>query len=187
MKRPLVAVSIGHSFKDPGAPAPGPDEFERAAQVVNYMELIWPQMTTTIDLYVPHEADLLPAGKGLKETIRLINAHEATIAAELHFNSASYPERRGGEVFYYKKGKELAETLQVQLMLWHPGVHCHVKPDTKSYVKKLGFLRKTKMPAVLIEPCFLSNELDRFWLEEHWKELAVRLIEGLTNYLALTF
>jgi len=179
------AVSKGHSKLDPGAFGQGSNEYAQISPVVNYMEVIWSQQALG-PLYVPHEADELPARVGLIQTVRLINAQKVKGTIELHFNAATNKHRRGGEV-YYKEGsvvggKKLAETIAARLRVWYPDVPCKVLPDTASYVGWLYFVRRTHAVAALVEPCFLSNVQDFNYLVSHWKALAETLCQGLGDF-----
>ena len=110
---------------------------------------------------------LVPPGR-LPEKVSYINSMEhVACAVEIHFNGAPSPNVRGGETLYHHtsaKGRSLATGLHGALMTGAPVL----KPDRG--VKKgwyrmnptngpLYFLRKTKCPAVIVEPGFLEGQI----------------------------
>lgn len=182
------AFSIGHSEKDPGAPTPGPDEYERCKQIVQFSEAMWPQMTPAElgPLYVPYASDRFAYPKYLIQAIDDINKAGVSAALELHMNNVSDRKRKGGEIFYCsEKGKELALVFREEILRWHPGVPCTIKHDKLSFVGYLGFLHKTAMPAILIEPVFFSNPDDLEFINIYWRELGEALVRGAVAYAKL--
>ena len=116
------------------------------------------------------------------------NQHDVDLAIELHFNAANVA-RKGNEVFHAigsEKGTELAEFFSGRLTEWcGPGA---AKDDTKTWVhhlygKGLGFCRQTHMPAILLEPCFMSNPRDMKRLITNWKLLGDIITEAILNAL----
>lgn len=198
--KPLVGFSIGHNHKDPGAVVQYQGrrvtEFECIEKVTHYIEGQFAHRKLSHILYVPKTNHLTrkelmaDAGttKELSATIKFMNQHEVDLAIELHFNAANVA-RKGNEVFHAigsEKGKQLAEFFSGRLTEWcGPGT---AKDDTKTWVhhlygKGLGFCRQTKMPAILLEPCFMSNPRDIERLMTNWKILGNIITETILDAL----
>ena len=100
----------------------------------------------------------------LKQTIDFINdnADDDTLSLDLHLNYHSNKQVRGTEVYYYgeenkEKADELAQKISENLGIPNRGS----RKDTQSFVGELGFCRKTKGIAFVVEVLYLSNETDR--------------------------
>jgi N-acetylmuramoyl-L-alanine amidase len=135
------------------------------------------------------------AGKILREKIKLINDFKADIAIESHFNAG--PEKaRGCETLYFSwpgvgrfsaRGKNFAELVQMSTLdalnstkprAMRPILRIRDRGakgmaslrrvyNGKETFPRFAFLMKTKMPAVILEPFFISSPLDTFCLENH--------------------
>lgn len=85
------------------------------------------------------------------------------VVIDIHLNYLTDKSARGTEAFYYASssvGKQSAEILakDVSEALGVPSRGA--KPDTQSAVGSLGWLRKTKARALLVECAFISNDED---------------------------
>ena len=84
------------------------------------------------------------------------NKSNATLFISIHCNGAISTAAHGVETLYYdgsKKGKQLAEIMQQQLVKTTGCADRGIKPRTDLHV-----LNRTNAPAILIETAFLSNE-----------------------------
>lgn len=84
------------------------------------------------------------------------------LAIDIHLNYLSDTNARGTEAFYGESetSKAIASTLAHHMAAGLGIPDRGAKPDTQTAVGSLGWIRKTKMWASLIEVCFLSNEAD---------------------------
>lgn len=109
----------------------------------------------------------------------------ATLAIELHFNSAS-PEAKGHEWLYYHSsanGQKLARRLNEEM--------CYGVPEIKSRDAKprfagdrgTEFLRGTHCPAVIAEPFFGSNADDWKFAVAKKPQIARAIASGILEYL----
>jgi N-acetylmuramoyl-L-alanine amidase len=157
------------------------------------------------------------AGSVLRDKINLINEWGADVAIESHFNSSSNGQARGCETLYFslpfgkgfsKEGKRLAESIQettIRIMNQAPSreenlairikdrgakgmgsiTRIYSGPET---FPRYAFLIQTKMPAVILEPLFISSHEDVFCLaNEHEQEihrLAMSVVAGLMKWNA---
>jgi len=101
-------------------------------------------------------------GSAMQDIAAQIKEDKATVAIELHFNSAT-PSARGHEWLYWetsKNGKRLAESFEDAFSAIFPAI-------PSRGVKALGktargglFLKNTHCPAMITEPFFGSNIAD---------------------------
>ncbi|UTZ44590.1 N-acetylmuramoyl-L-alanine amidase [Vibrio campbellii] len=88
-----------------------------------------------------------------------VNATNADFSIELHCNSVVNQEVQGGETLYWHKSsrsKALAKKLQAPIVHLLGENNRGIKPIVKGD-RGATFLRRTKMPAVILEPFFISN------------------------------
>jgi len=125
-------------------------------------------MTRTTDVFVT-----------LDRRVAVANSQNRAIFVSIHYNSAYRGGANGIETFYSSKsGQELARVIQRNAMKTTPGVNRGTKPAT-FYV-----LRKTKIPAVLIEGGFLTNPADAALVgrKEYREKLAVQIAAAILEY-----
>jgi N-acetylmuramoyl-L-alanine amidase len=92
------------------------------------------------------------------ERARLANEFGAEVLIGLYLNSHNDPAAEGCSTYYYGRdewfsqaGQRLAELIQDEL------THRLGLKDGRTHPKALPLLRETQMPAVHVEPCFLTN------------------------------
>ncbi len=121
--------------------------------------------------------DLLPR-------VKLANRSNADIFVSIHANASMGKKRNinGLETFYYSgwKGKLLAEKIQQQILKVSPG-----SPDRGVRKGSYYVIKRTNMPAVLVEIGFVTGGLDSRRLEKisHRKKLAYAIAKGILEYL----
>ena len=109
--------------------------------------------------------------KHLRDTVRQINTINPDIAIECHFNAHSNDEANGVETLYHNTSSDshrLAVIAQDELTDHIPMKDRGVKPRAN-----LLFLKYTNCPAIIIEPGFLSNWQDRYWI---WGDGSLEII-----------
>lgn len=107
----------------------------------------------------------------LVQRVNIANNHNCDLFISLHFNKFT-PRANGVEVFAIGKvgwnyATEVCKNI-AQLGYYHRGV----KNGSHLYV-----LRNTKMPAILIEGCFISNANDVALFDE--EKMSDAIVEGL--------
>ncbi|RIW17895.1 N-acetylmuramoyl-L-alanine amidase [Vibrio harveyi] len=88
-----------------------------------------------------------------------VNATNADFAIELHCNAVANNSVQGAETLYWHKStrsKALAQKLQLPVVNLLGESNRGIKPIIKGD-RGATFLRRTKMPAVILEPFFISN------------------------------
>jgi N-acetylmuramoyl-L-alanine amidase len=143
------------------------------------------------------EAELL--GRGAKPTIipsgaeapppetlpRLVNHLGPAILVALDLGVHEDPSAEGTTVFYYGRedyesrgGRRLAELVQGEL-----AAQLGLKDD-RCHPKSLPILRETRMPAVHVEPCFLTNPREEQLLgtDTFVRRLAAAMADGIERF-----
>jgi len=128
---------------------------------------------------------------------KFANDMKADAYISIHCNWAENKNANGFNIFYNdietardkelaKKSKRLATLISGQMQehgftFW--GVE-DILPDTRASVGNLAVCSYTLMPAVLIELCFLSNEIDTIMIEkrEIQEKYAVSIAKGVTSF-----
>lgn len=176
-----IVVDIGHGHPDPGAVGPtGLKESEICEDLGlrfgNLLELLGAHV-----LYVRKRESI-----DLSERARIANDARADVFVSLHLNGSSKTEAAGTSTYYFasgnrysRKGKRLAELIQGELL------SSLGRKDNKVRGKNFTVLRTTKMPAVLVEPVFITNpEEERLLREEAFRQkIAVAVFDGVQGYL----
>lgn len=135
----------------------------------------------------------------LKTKVAFINAREAALAVEIHFNSAGKMVKSadsGEEVFQHTgngaltlycpgsvKGKLLATKIQEGMETvfkrhWGGVMEGYYRMDKSRGVD--FFLRKTKCPAVIVEPEFIHH---KELIQQNRFEVCSKIAIGIKNYI----
>lgn len=166
---PLIVIDPGHGGSDPGAIG-YKDGKEDARESVIALDIskkldanlkaagIKTVMTRTTDEFI-----------GLGERAEFANERNATLFVCVHINSATVATAHGSSVYYYTSendsktkesygitSKELAQTIQNELLKSAGRYDRKIQNGSN-----LAVLRRTVMPAVLVECAFISNEEER--------------------------
>ena len=149
IQRSLVVIDPGHGGDDSGDPGPGGR---------SEADLCW-------DLAKRLASSIAGAGGRIRftrtenegpdasERARRANELDGDIFLSIHLNSHSEPTAEGASTYYFHRsraGAILADSIKNQLV--HLGLR-----DCRSHARTYSILRETRMPAVLIEPAFISN------------------------------
>ncbi|QNO16653.1 N-acetylmuramoyl-L-alanine amidase [Alkalicella caledoniensis] len=117
----------------------------------------------------------------LAERVNIANKNNADVFVSVHYNGFSDPSANGTETYWHTRGSNqssrLASTVQNYLIKKLQRRNRGVK-QANFYV-----LRETKMPAILIEPLFLTNPTEETLIrnEANQKLVAEAVVEGLVE------
>ncbi len=119
------------------------------------------------------------------------NEQKPTLFVSVHYNSAPSKEAEGVEVYFYKSDEDKVRTRESRLLAKAILDKVLDNTEAKSRGIKHGnfaVIRKTDMPAVLIEGGFLTNdsEMQRIKDPAYVKKLAWGIAQGITAYLERT-
>jgi N-acetylmuramoyl-L-alanine amidase len=115
---------------------------------------------------------------------RLANDLGATVCVSLHTNGGD-AQAEGTTCFYFgtpsthsPAGRRLAEVIQGQLVS-----RLGLK-DRGTHPLTIDILRETRMPAVQVEPCFLTNEKEERMLadERARRDIASAIVDGIERF-----
>lgn len=120
----------------------------------------------------------------------LANKKRSDLFVSLHYNSAPSAEARGIEIFYYpsrqdkkraQKSKALAQLILKYLLMQVNVASRGVKSGNWAVI------RETKMPAILVEGGFMTNETEMNKLKDpdYLKQLAWAIARGINAYMDL--
>jgi len=175
-KKYKVVIDAGHGGEDPGAPSVTGDwektfNLAVARKVYKLLEQdsqITPYMTRSDDTYI-----------GLYERAGYANDLGADLFISIHANR--YTSSVSGVETYYNR----AESLKLAEVLHRHLVKATGLPDRN--VRKASFvvIRETRMPAVLLECGYLSNEKDAklLFTESVQDRIAEEIVAGIKEYL----
>lgn len=112
----------------------------------------------------------------------LANRVNADLFVSIHANaiSASRPDVNGLETFYYQSGQALAQYIQNSMLESFPTMNNRGVKRARFYV-----LRKTKMPAVLVEVGFVTGNYDSRILADPGQRsrMAQAIARGILRYV----
>ncbi len=175
----LVCIDPGHGGHDPGAVGiHGTKESDITLKIslllAKYLsELkINSILTRQEDIFIP-----------LSSRAKIANQHNADLFVSIHCNAAFNRNALGAETYHFpasEEGKKLAVNVQNSLVQSTGLIDRGVK-DMSFQV-----LRQTKMPAILVEVAFISNQYEEWMLgnETFQKMCAQAIAEGIEKYLA---
>ncbi|EAR18550.1 N-acetylmuramoyl-L-alanine amidase [Synechococcus sp. W2B2] len=175
-----VVVDPGHGGPDPGAVGiNGIREAEIvldiSLQVARLLEAKGVQVTLTRTAEV--DVDLPPR-------VSLANRIGATAFVSIHANaiSMSRPDVNGIETFYFSdpRSARLAAHIQQQVLNVSPG-----SPNRGVRRGRFFVIRRTTMPAALVETGFVTGNIDspRLATASHRRRLALAIAAGILEYL----
>lgn len=183
VKKPLIMIDPGHGGKDEGAKENPCEEKNLTLKTARYLQEHLRSMGYRTVL--TRERDIFV---GLDERCALANELDCTLFVSVHFNHAPSKEAHGLEVYYYedeenewraKHSKALAEQVQKKII--------HMTNITSRGIKTADYrvIRKTQMPAVLVEGGFLSNEEECKLCNDplYQNALALGIARGIDDFM----
>jgi len=122
----------------------------------------------------------------LSKRAEMANKIQANLFISFHLNGSLNPKVDGSRTYYFARGdsfssegKRLAEDIQKSL------IGALGTRDGGIHGKSFLVLRQTKMPAVLLEPVFITNPTEEKLLQDEAfrQKIAVAVFDGLQNYI----
>lgn len=167
-----VVIDAGHGGWDHGG-VPGQRIKEKnmtldvARRLRSYLETrdIRTVMTRSDDNFV-----------SLGERVRIANAQRSAIFVSVHFNSGQRPGAQGIETYFYgRSGRRLAQNIHARVVR---GLGAE---DRRVRQRGYFVLRRTRIPAVLVECGFLTNPFEGKLAErpERRQSIATKIGEGI--------
>jgi N-acetylmuramoyl-L-alanine amidase len=178
-----IAIDPGHGPEDPGATGPAG---LREADAAHRLAVLLERELTARD---SRPVLLRPADQDPDPSVRAAAANEAKADAlvSIHLNSHTDPSAEGSAAYYFGRlgfssvtGHALAELVQDE-MIAATGLR-----NGRTHPKAFPILRETRMPAVQVEPCFITNPKEEQLLSEEpfLREVARAMAIALERFFA---
>ncbi len=175
-----IAIDPGHGGQDPGGVSPSGESeaewaFRLSAKIARHLEA---RGAVTILTRGPND------GPSESQRAQLANRFGADLVLSIHFNTHTSPIAAGAATYYFELGnvasepsEHLAGLIQQALIQWG-------RPNCSSHGKSYPLLRETQMPAVIVEPFFISNPQELELFRESLDSLAEVLLGALERYFS---
>ena len=169
----VIVIDPGHGGRDPGAVGPGGTKEADVNLAIAHLGKSRLERDFTVFMTRQNDETVT-----LNTRSAFANAKRADLFISIHCNAATNPLANGTETYYISKdGARLAKGIHerlVDLGLRDRGI----KQET------YAVLRKTKMPAVLVEAAFISNpeEEMRLGLIRFLTDVADAICDGVYDY-----
>jgi N-acetylmuramoyl-L-alanine amidase len=174
-----IGIDAAHGPGDPGARGPG--------GLTEAEATYWMAEALMAELIARGASPLLLRSRDDNpredDRVRRANRLGPDILIILHLNAHEDPAAEGASTYYYGRegwvsqaGQRLAELIQHELT-GQLGLK-----DGRTHPKSLPLLRETRMPAVQVEPCFISNPVEEAALRD--EAFRRRLAAAITDAIA---
>lgn len=183
----IVVVDAGHGGNDPGAIYPAgstePDAIEKELTLDIAQRLRDNLEEAGVYVVMTRDGDTYPT---LKERVELANSINADLYVSVHINAMdNKDEINGAQVYYHESsyfGKKLAKMVHENILDYTGLSDKNIQNGSSFYV-----LKNTKMPAILAECGFITNEGDRNYLksEKGRQKLADAMSDGVLEALGM--
>jgi N-acetylmuramoyl-L-alanine amidase len=177
----LVMLDPGHGGRDPGAIGLGGlQEVEvilpvakRVAEILE-KQGIAVKMTRNGDYYV-----------GLDERVTIAREAGATLFVSIHANSIdNRPDVNGLETYHYNLGQSFADTVH-RVVVEYVNKNGFYLNDRRVRSARFLVLRKSTIPAILVETGYLTSEAEsaRLRRDDYQKVMAEAIAKGIIQYV----
>lgn len=114
----------------------------------------------------------------------LVAQHQPDLFITIHANAIPNGKWRGAQVFYHKEGDPNSENLAKSIQQTIRETMENTEREALS-IKNVYLLKKTEVPAVLVETGFISNEEERQLLasDAYQDKMAFAIARGIENYI----
>lgn len=184
MGEPVIVIDPGHGGEDPGKVGVN-DALEKDVNLQIALKLKALLEEKGIKIVMTREDDEVPKDnkEDLQERVKLINDTNPNIVVCIHQNSFQDADVKGAQVFYYtgsESSEQAAQMLQAEFMTMDENNNREIKANDTYFL-----LRKTKVPAVIVECGFLSNyeEAEKLVTEEYQDQIAQAICMGIIKWL----
>lgn len=180
-----VVIDAGHGGKDPGAFHGGVREKSVVLPVAR--KVIAKLRALGVEAIPTRAGDTYPS---LDARAALANRRQADLFISIHANSASRRSAVGVEAFFRADGARGRRSRQLAVAVVD-GVVARTRAKNRrarADPRGLRVLRKTRMPAVLLEVGFLTNAAERRRLVDarYQERIAQGIVDGIRSYVSRT-
>lgn len=181
----IILIDAGHGGWDPGKVATN-NIFEKDINLVIAKKLQEYLEQSGAFVFMTRVEDKALSDKKMQDMMtrkEISNSTNADMMISIHQNSFSQKNVKGAQVFYYKEsnnGKKLAELIQAEIKNNVDENNNRVAKTNSDYY----ILRKIKIPSVIVECGFLSNnnELEKLSSNDYQNKIAWSIYLGILDY-----
>lgn len=179
----VIVVDAGHGGGDPGKVGiNGVVEKELNLQIAEKVKELLEKKN--IMVVMTRESDVMLEGTkstDMKKRVDIINETKPDLAVSIHQNSYTDPGVYGAQTFFYsgsEEGKRCAEIIQNELLKFDETNHRQAKANDNYYL-----LTRTKVPTVIVECGFLSNNEEAGKLSDrtYQDEISKVIVRGIES------
>jgi N-acetylmuramoyl-L-alanine amidase len=178
-QRTTVVIDPGHGGQDPGAIGIGGlQEVQVVLPIAQEVERILRAQGVNVVMTRNRDQSV-----SLQSRVSIAERSRGKVFVSIHANaiSLSRPDVNGVETFYYQTGRSLAQSI-------HSSIHRRIRIGDRG-VRQARFyvLRKSSMPASLVEVGFVTGRLDSPRLRQpaFRQQMASAIAEGILNHLGM--
>ncbi len=183
---PKIVIDAGHGGKDLGALSKTVNKIQEKNLNLN-TALILNKMLQKMG----YETILTRGGDfsvPLDLRANLANSNQAALFVSIHYNAALNTKAEGVEIFYYndEKDKNRMEESKQLAALVLDSITKNIDMKSRGVKKaNLAVIRETKMPAILIEGGFVTNDLELGKLidPEFQRRMSFSIAKAIHEYL----
>ncbi|WP_260448600.1 N-acetylmuramoyl-L-alanine amidase [Listeria booriae] len=172
-----LAIFAGHGGADPGASSNYGKESEKTLDLM----LAATSYARSLGIKVVNNRTT-DVARNISADARKANAEKVNAVIEIHFDSAT--ATANGTTGFYCEGsatsKDLAQKVNDRVDDYFRDRE--IKPDTSTRHGRLGILRETNAPAMLLETCFISNKEDMAIYNTKKALIAQAVVHGALDY-----
>lgn len=190
--KPTIVIDAGHGGEDGGA-ATSDNILEKDINLEISLKLREYLLSNGFDVIMTRETDTAIYDSAevsnkklsdLENRVEIFNSSENNIVISIHQNKFTQSQYNGTQVFYSannSNSEKLAECIKSSVVNL-------IQPDNKRQCKKAGseifILNNSKVPAVLVECGFLSNDEEALKLQDdtYQTQLAYCIYLGFMEY-----
>ena len=172
-----IVIDAGHNgLTDPGAVFNGRRESDDTLRLANAVGAILTR--NGYDVVYTRTGDI---SQSVQQKAAFANDADADLFVSIHRNMGTYPEQYNGvqTLIYDRSGIKvpMAENINRNLEgLGFRNINVDVRPD-------LAVLRRTKMPALLVEAGFIDSQGDNRLFDSRFDEIAQAIADGIMDTL----
>lgn len=177
-----IAVDPGHGGEDPGALGPSGETeaeiaFHLSARVAQLFVVLGAESILTRG---PND------GPSDSERAQLANEFGADLLLSVHLNSHENEVAEGAASYFFEHGGIPSEPGQHLARILQEHLTAVGRVDCRSHGKSYPILRETRMPAIVVEPCFVTNPSEAKLLSESRgvTELARAIVGAVEKYFS---
>lgn len=184
-----VYVDQGHNPRDFNTGAEGNGYFEQdityevGRLLYNYLESN-PEFTPRLSRPTPDTVLGTSNASSVTSRVRAANSWGADIFVSIHTNASTNPSANGSEALIYSRSSEEAYSLAEDILTEMTDV---TGLRNRGIVERPGLyvLRRTEMPAVLVELGFITNPSDADLMANSPNLFALGIYRGILDYYGL--